>query len=91
MTKGIETLLRVFDPRIRNSGYCAGLVHGQHAAPKPMQSFVHLDFTCNVLAVNKRSVMATFERAIHVFSRPIDPDAETGAHQVCKSAFVTFS
>lgn len=62
-------------------GHCTGLVHGQFKA-KPVHSSVHLNLTCQVVLVKKRSVMAAFERAIHVFSRPVDPEIESGAQQV---------
>jgi hypothetical protein len=63
------------------AGYCAGMVHG-HFQAQPVRSAVHLNFSCNVILVKKRAVVATFERAIHVYSRPVDPAIETGAHQV---------
>lgn len=68
---------------VLNVGYCSGLVHGVHGVgPEPVHSSVHLNFSCQVVQITRRSVMATFERAIHVFSRPVDPEIESGAHQV---------
>ena len=65
------------------SGYCSGMVHGQHGSiSEPVHSSVHLNFTSQVVHITRRSVMATFERAIHVFGRPVDPEIESGAHQV---------
>jgi len=64
-------------------GHCTGLITpGQTAPPEPVPSYVHLNFSCNVVQVRKQSVVAAFERAIHTFSRPVDPDIETGAQQV---------
>ena len=48
-----------------------------------MHSAVHLNFSCHVVLVSRRAVVATFERAIHTFGRPVDPQVESGAHQVC--------
>eukprot|EP00798_Chlamydomonas_sp_ICE-L_P024546 gene24546-10156_t len=62
-------------------GYCTGMVHGR-SSHTPVHSFVHLNFTCQVVIVTRLDVMSTFEHAIHTFSRPVDPQLETGAHQV---------
>ncbi|GAX80726.1 hypothetical protein CEUSTIGMA_g8161.t1 [Chlamydomonas eustigma] len=74
--------IELADLSCSEDGYCAGLVHGHHEHQKPVHSAVHLNFTCRVMVIQKRAVMATFERAIHAFSRPVDPHIETGAHQV---------
>ncbi|EFJ49585.1 hypothetical protein VOLCADRAFT_89945 [Volvox carteri f. nagariensis] len=62
-------------------GQCAGLVHGRFH-PTPMPSYVHLNFTCNVVLIKRTDVVDTFERAISVFSRPVDPAVTTGMQQV---------
>lgn len=64
-----------------STGQCAGLVHGRFH-PTPMPSYVHLNFTCNVVLIKRRDVMDTFERAIAAFSRPVDPAIPTGVQQV---------
>jgi hypothetical protein len=43
---------------------------------------VHLNLTCNVVSIQAGSVLDVFERAIMAFSRPTDPDHETGDQQV---------
>ncbi|KAG1665506.1 hypothetical protein FOA52_009768 [Chlamydomonas sp. UWO 241] len=73
-------------------GYCAGLVHGSYR-PKALHSYVHLNFTCQVVAIKRRSVIATFERAIHIFSRPVVLTVHgeaTGAAQVDATKFEAF-
>ncbi|KAG2501680.1 hypothetical protein HYH03_000182 [Edaphochlamys debaryana] len=47
-----------------------------------MPSYVHLNFTCNVVLIKRRNVMDAFERAIAAFSRPVDPALATGMQQV---------
>ncbi len=64
------------------AGLCSGLVHGT-LRPEPVTSYVHLNFSCNIILTRKQTVVSTFERAIHTFSRPIDPEIEMGAQQVC--------
>lgn len=56
-------------------------MHGRYQS-KPVHSAVHLNFTCQVVLVKKRAVVSAFERAIHVFGRPVDPELETGLQQV---------
>ena len=56
-------------------------MHGFYA-PTPLHSYVHLNFTCQVVVVQAKSVIHTFEKAIHAFSRPVDPEIETGTQQV---------
>jgi hypothetical protein len=51
--------------------------------PSPLPSYVHLNISCNVVVVKPGAVLATMERAIHIFSRPMDPDHEMGDQQVC--------
>lgn len=73
----------------QEDGQCAGLVHGRYA-PSPMPSYVHYNFTCNVVLIRKRLVVDTFERATAAFSRPVDPAIETGAQQVDASKMEAF-
>ena len=47
-----------------------------------MPSYVHLNFSCNVIVTRRDKVLRTFERAIHAFSRPVDPEIQTGVQQV---------
>ena len=35
-----------------------------------------------VVVVKRKAVIEAFERAIHAFSRPVDPELETGPQQV---------
>jgi hypothetical protein len=51
-------------------------------APSPLPSHVHLNFSVNVVAVKPGTVLNVFERALAAFSRPTDPDMETGDQQV---------
>eukprot|EP00879_Flechtneria_rotunda_P013168 GHRR01013753.1.p1 GENE.GHRR01013753.1~~GHRR01013753.1.p1 ORF type:complete len:943 (+),score=342.78 GHRR01013753.1:553-3381(+) len=62
-------------------GHCAGTANAS-LPPSPLPSFVHLNMSCNVVAIQKGEVLAIFERAIAAFSRPMDPDHETGDQQV---------
>mmetsp|Transcript_32185 Transcript_32185/g.96098 ORF Transcript_32185/g.96098 Transcript_32185/m.96098 type:complete len:1123 (-) Transcript_32185:516-3884(-) len=71
------------------TGYCAGMVHG-HYHQRPLPSYVHLNFSCQVVAIKRRSVVAAFERAIHVFSRPVTPASHQGEHQVDMTKFEAF-
>jgi hypothetical protein len=52
------------------------------AAPDPVPSHVRLNFSCNVVVVSKAEVLETYERAINAFSRPVDPEFESGVQQV---------
>lgn len=52
-------------------------------ASTPLPSHVRLNFSCNVVVVQKTEVLDTYERAVSAFSRPVDPDFETGTQQVC--------
>ena len=72
-------------------GYCAGLLHGQ-LPPRihPVHSTVKLNFTAQIIATKRRAVMAAFERAIHTFSRPMNPENETGHFQVDASKMESF-
>eukprot|EP00879_Flechtneria_rotunda_P026397 GHRR01028144.1.p1 GENE.GHRR01028144.1~~GHRR01028144.1.p1 ORF type:complete len:283 (+),score=46.69 GHRR01028144.1:1122-1970(+) len=63
------------------AGHCAGTANAS-LPPSPLPSFVHLNMSCNVVAIQKGEVLAIFERAIAAFSRPMDPDHETGDQQV---------
>eukprot|EP00879_Flechtneria_rotunda_P012231 GHRR01012773.1.p1 GENE.GHRR01012773.1~~GHRR01012773.1.p1 ORF type:complete len:1051 (+),score=372.66 GHRR01012773.1:153-3305(+) len=64
-----------------DAGHCAGTANAS-LPPSPLPSFVHLNMSCNVVAIQKGEVLAIFERAIAAFSRPMDPDHETGDQQV---------
>jgi hypothetical protein len=65
------------------AGHCAGLALGTVAQQlEPVPSYVHLNFSCNVVVVKRKAVMTAFEHALHVFSRPVDPEVEMGAQQV---------
>jgi hypothetical protein len=66
----------------RAPGHCGGKVDASAAAPDPLPSHVRLNFSCNVVAVSKAEVLETYERAINAFSRPVDPDFESGVQQV---------
>jgi hypothetical protein len=50
--------------------------------PSPLPSHVHLNFSVNVVGVKPGTVLSVFERAIAAFSRPSDPEMETGDQQV---------
>jgi hypothetical protein len=41
--------------------------------PSPLSSYVHLNFSCEVVVVQRKAVLDSFERAIFAFSRPEDP------------------
>ncbi|KXZ55672.1 hypothetical protein GPECTOR_2g1222 [Gonium pectorale] len=71
----------------QEDGQCAGLVHGRFH-PTPMPSHVHLNFSCNVVRVARRSVVDAFERAIAAFSRPVDPAVATGVDAAKMEALV---
>eukprot|EP00201_Polytomella_parva_P009127 CAMPEP_0175064242 /NCGR_PEP_ID=MMETSP0052_2-20121109/15210_1 /TAXON_ID=51329 ORGANISM="Polytomella parva, Strain SAG 63-3" /NCGR_SAMPLE_ID=MMETSP0052_2 /ASSEMBLY_ACC=CAM_ASM_000194 /LENGTH=448 /DNA_ID=CAMNT_0016330543 /DNA_START=24 /DNA_END=1367 /DNA_ORIENTATION=+ len=62
-------------------GLCNGLVRGVYS-PSPAHSFVHLNFTCHVTAVRGGAVTAAFQRALHAFSRPVDPNHPHLEHHV---------
>lgn len=62
-------------------GHCAGRVEGS-VSPSPLPAHVRLNFSCNVVVVQKAEVLETYERAVSAFSRPTDPDFETGTQQV---------
>lgn len=62
-------------------GHCAGAAEVS-LPPSPLPSYVHLNISCNVVAIQKGEVLSTFERAITAFSRPVDPDYEDGDQQV---------
>jgi hypothetical protein len=51
-------------------------------SPSPLPAHVRLNFSCNVVVVQKGEVLETYERAVNAFSRPVDPDFETGTQQV---------
>ena len=63
-------------------GHCAGFAAGTADASPLLPSAARLNFSCNVVAVQKAEVLAAYERAVAAFSRPVDPDFETGAQQV---------
>lgn len=62
-------------------GHCAGRMEGS-VSPSSLPSHVHLNFTTNVVVIQPGSVLEMFERAVAAFSRPEDPDHETGPQQV---------
>ncbi len=78
----LPLLLLLLLRRVR-AGHCAGLVHGR-ASPQPVPSYVHLNFSCNVVVTRSTALAGVFERALHVFSRPVDPAIEMGAQQVSR-------
>lgn len=63
------------------AGHCSGNANITLPA-STLPSFVHLNLTCNVVSVQAGSVLDVFERAVMAFSRPTDPDHETGDQQV---------
>lgn len=63
------------------AGHCSGNANIT-LPPSTLPSFVHLNLTCNVIAIQGGQVLDVFERAIMAFSRPTDPDHETGDQQV---------
>lgn len=68
-------------PNHREDGYCAGIAHGSLRGAS-VGSAVSLNFTCSVVAVKPGVVAETFERALAVFGRPVDPNDASGPHQV---------
>ena len=62
-------------------GHCAGQVEGS-VSPSPLPAHVRLNFSCNVVVVQRAEVLEAYERAVNVFGRPIDPDDLSGARQV---------
>ena len=62
-------------------GHCAGQMEGS-LPPSPLASTVHLNFSANVVVLQKGAVLGAFERAITAFSRPLDPEVEGGHQQV---------
>lgn len=65
-----------------HAGHCSGTANIT-LPPSTLPSFVHLNLTCNVISIQQGAVLEVFERAIMAFSRPTDPDHETGDQQVC--------
>mmetsp|Transcript_38308 Transcript_38308/g.85303 ORF Transcript_38308/g.85303 Transcript_38308/m.85303 type:complete len:1048 (+) Transcript_38308:131-3274(+) len=76
-----HTRIDMSDITCAEDGYCRGLVHGQFQST-PVHSYVHMNLTCQVVVVQRKEVIHAFDRAIHVFSRPVDPELETGSQQV---------
>jgi hypothetical protein len=66
--------------RAWRAGHCTGQVEGV-VSPAPLPAHVRLNFSCNVVVVSRNEVLETYERAINVFSRPVDPEFETGTQQ----------
>jgi hypothetical protein len=69
------------------AGHCSGTANIT-LPPSTLPSFVHLNLTCNVVSIQPGAVLEVFERAIMAFSRPTDPDHETGDQQVCTTTTV---
>jgi hypothetical protein len=67
-------------------GHCSGTANIT-LPPSTLPSFVHLNLTCNVVSIQPGAVLEVFERAIMAFSRPTDPDHETGDQQVRADMF----
>lgn len=65
----------------RVAGHCATTAN-LTLPPSNLASFVHLNLTCNVVSIQQGSVLDVFERAVMAFSRPSDPEHETGDQQV---------
>jgi len=63
------------------AGHCATTAN-LTLPPSNLASFVHLNLTCNVVSIQQGSVLDVFERAVMAFSRPSDPEHETGDQQV---------
>jgi hypothetical protein len=66
------------------AGHCAGKANITRALlpPSPLPSYVHLNLMCNVVSIQAGTVLEAFDRAISAFSRPTDPDNESGDQQV---------
>ncbi|KAI8467147.1 MAG: hypothetical protein J3K34DRAFT_431559 [Monoraphidium minutum] len=76
-----HTRVSLADLTCVDDGHCAGQVEGS-MAPSPLAAHVRLNFSCNVVAVQRAEVLETYERAVTAFSRPVDPDFESGTQQV---------
>lgn len=63
-------------------GHCTGQASGTVAAMPPLPSHVRLNFSCNVVVVQRHEVLEAYERAVTAFSRPVDPDFPSGNQQV---------
>lgn len=66
---------------LSHAGHCSGTANIT-LPPSTLPSFVHLNLTCNVVSIQPGAVLEVFERAVMAFSRPTDPDHETGDQQV---------
>eukprot|EP00798_Chlamydomonas_sp_ICE-L_P013741 gene13740-19643_t len=60
-----HTRIKLSELTCAEDGHCAGVVHGQMAAPSsPVHSFVHLNFTCEVDATRMDHLVDSFMAAI---------------------------
>ncbi|KIY95904.1 hypothetical protein MNEG_12058 [Monoraphidium neglectum] len=84
-----HTRVSLADLTCLDDGHCAGRVEGS-MSPSPLPAHVRLNFSCNVVVVQKGEVLETYERAVNAFSRPVDPDFETGTQQVDALKFEPF-
>lgn len=76
-----HTRLELGELTCSQDGHCTGLLQGSTSS-SPVTSYVHLNFTCHIILVRQSAVSNVMERAIHSFSRPVDPFREEGLQQV---------